>query len=42
MLRKMKYILNRQNLSKIFAMFIRPLLELWDGCTKKDSEKLTA
>jgi len=45
MLRKTKYILNRQTLSKLFTLFISPLLEyaceLWDGCTNLDSEKLT-
>jgi len=44
MLRKMKSILNRQTLSKLFTIFIRSLLEyaceLWDGCTNTDSEKL--
>jgi len=39
----MKYILNRQTLSKLFTTFIRQLLEyaceLWDGWTNIDTEK---
>jgi hypothetical protein len=35
-LRKLKYVLNRRYLSRIYLIFIRPMLEyaceLWDGC----------
>mgnify|MGYP002634107685 CR=1 FL=1 len=43
-LRKLKYILNRNNLNKIYLAYILPLLEyaceLWDGCCVRDSEKI--
>ena len=43
-LRKMKFILDRQTLSKLYCVFIRPLLEyaceLWDGCSRFDTDKL--
>ncbi len=43
-LRKIKYILSRQNLNKIYLSYILPLLEyaceLWDGCTARDTDKI--
>ena len=43
-LRKFKYILNRQTLLKIFKCFILPVLEyaseLWDGCSQFDKQRL--
>lgn len=44
MLRKLKYILKRDSLSKIYLTFIRPIMEysceLWNGCGNELSEKL--
>ena len=43
-LRKLKYILSRQHLNRIYLTFILPLFEyaceLWDGCTDRNAEKL--
>lgn len=43
-LRKLKFILSRQTLSKIYRTFILPILEycceLWDGCTVAEAEIL--
>jgi hypothetical protein len=43
-LRKLKFILNRNNLNKIYAASILPLLEyaceLWDGACSRDADKL--
>ena len=43
MLRKLKYVLNRQTLVKIYKCFIRPVLEyaseLWDGCSQYDKQR---
>jgi hypothetical protein len=43
-LRKLKYALNRHYLSRIYLIFIRPMLEykceLWDGCSQQDSDNL--
>ena len=43
-MRKLKYLLNRNTLNKIYKMFIRPhfeyACELWDGCTIEQIEKL--
>lgn len=43
-LRKFKYTLNREHLSSIYQVCIRPHLEyaseVWDGCTEKYSDKL--
>ena len=43
-LRKLKFILNRNNLSKIYVPYILPLLEyaceLWDGCCSRNAAKL--
>ena len=43
-LRKLKYILSRYNLNKIYQTYILPLLEyaceVWDGCCLRDSDKL--
>ena len=43
-LRKLKFILNRNYLSRIYLTFIRPVMEyaceLWDGCSQQDSDKL--
>ena len=43
-LRKLKYILSRSALNKIYLTFILPLLEyaceLWDGCNESESEQL--
>ena len=43
-LRKLKYLLNRNTLDKIYKMFIRPhfeyACEVWDGCFIEQSNKL--
>jgi hypothetical protein len=43
-LRKLKFILNRNNLSKIYVPYILPLLayacELWDECCSRNADKL--
>lgn len=43
-LRKLKYVLNKNTILKIYTCFIRPVLEyaceLWDGCTIQDKDKL--
>ena len=43
-LRKLKFILNRNNLNKIYVTYILSLLEyaceLWDGCCLRDTDKL--
>ena len=43
-LRKLKYILNRQTLLKIYKCFILPVLEyaseVWDGCSQSDKHRL--
>ena len=43
-LRKLKFILNRNNLSKICVPYILPLLEyaceLWDECCSRNTDKL--
>ncbi|PJE78013.1 hypothetical protein CI610_03058 [invertebrate metagenome] len=43
-LRKLKYILNRHTLYRIYTSYIIPLLEycceVWDGCSLGDSDKL--
>jgi hypothetical protein len=43
-LRKLKFILNRNNLSKIYVPYILPLLEyaceLWDECRPRNADKL--
>lgn len=43
-LRKLKYTLNRNYLSRIYLTFIRPIMEyaceLWSGCSQDDSDKL--
>lgn len=43
-MRKLKYILNKSTLLKIFKCFILPVLEyaceLWDGCSQLDKQKL--
>ena len=43
-LRKLKFILNRNNLSKIYVPYILPLLayacELWDVCLPRNADKL--
>ncbi len=43
-LRKLKYVLNRQNLNRIYLAYILPLLEyaceLWDGCSNFNIYKL--
>ena len=44
-LRKLiEYVLNRHYLSRIYLIFIRPMLEyaceLWDGCSQQDSADL--
>jgi hypothetical protein len=43
-LRKIKFILNRNNLSKIYVPYILPLLEyaceLWDECCPRNADKL--
>jgi hypothetical protein len=43
-LRKLKFILNRNNLSKICVPYILPLLEyaceLWDECCSRNADKL--
>ena len=44
MLRKIKYILDKDLLNKIYLTFIRPTLEyasdLWDNCGVDNSERL--
>ena len=39
-LRKLKYVLNRHYLARIYLIFIRPMLEyaceLWDDCSQQD------
>ena len=43
-LKKLKYVLNRNYLARIYLCFIRPVLEyaceLWDGCSQQDSDNL--
>ena len=43
-MRKLKYILTRNTLSRIYLTFIRPLMEyaceLWDGCSQRESDSL--
>ena len=43
-LRKYKYLLNRQTLLKIYVTFIRPVLEyaseVWDGCSKVEEDNI--
>ena len=43
-LRKLKYILSKETLNKLYCTYIRPLLEyaseVWDGCTITDSDRL--
>ena len=43
-LRKLKYILPRETLNKLYCTYIRPLVEyaseVWDGCTISDSNRL--
>ena len=43
-LRKLKYVLTKTTLSRIYLTFIRPLMEyaceLWDGCSQRDSDSL--
>ncbi|PJE77589.1 hypothetical protein CI610_03484 [invertebrate metagenome] len=43
-LRKLKYLLNRQTLIKIYKSYILPLFEycceVWDGCSLGDADKL--
>ena len=43
-MRKLKFILNRDTLNKIYIVFIRPHLEyaceLWDGCSLDLADKL--
>ena len=43
-LRKLKYILPKETLNKLYCTYIRPLLEyaseVWDGCTITDSNRL--
>ena len=43
-LRKLKYLLSRSALNRIYCTFILPLLEyaceVWDGCSKFDEDKL--
>lgn len=43
-LRKLKYLLSKDSLSKIYCTFILPLLEyaseIWDGCSDSDSYSL--
>lgn len=44
LLKKLKFKLSRNNLSKLYTTFIKPMLEyasvVWDGCSEQDSEKL--
>ena len=44
MIRKLKYMLNRDMLLKIYTIFIRPSLEyasqLWDGCGVSNAYRL--
>jgi len=41
---KLKYLVNRSTLNKIYTIYIRPhfeyACEVWDGCTSEDSDKL--
>ena len=43
-MRKLKYILNKNTLLRIYKCFILPVLEyaceLWDGCTEQDKQRL--
>ena len=43
-LRKLKFILKREILEKIYLTFIRPLLEysckVWDNCSQTDNDRL--
>ena len=43
-LRKLKFILNRNNLDKLYVTYILPLLEyaceIWDGFCSRDADKL--
>ena len=43
-MRKLKYILNRKNLTRIYSTYIRPILEyaceVWDNCTEQDCYRL--
>ena len=43
-LRKVKYLLNRNNILKLYTTFIRPLLEylseVWNNCSEQDSTRL--
>ena len=43
-LRKIKYILPKETLKKLYCTYIRPLLEyaseVWDGCTITDPNRL--
>ena len=44
LLKKLKFTLDRTNLSKMYITFIRPVLEyasvVWDGCNMFDMERL--
>lgn len=44
LLKKLKYKLGREHLSKLYISFIRPTLEyasiVWDGCSVHDADKL--
>jgi hypothetical protein len=41
---KLKYVLNRHYLARIYLIFFRPMFEytceLWDGCSQQDSDNL--
>ena len=43
-LKKLKFVLGRNTLSKMYLTFIRPLLEyaseVWDGCTCQETDML--
>jgi hypothetical protein len=43
-LRKLKFILKREILEKIYLTFIKPLLEysseVWDNCSQTDNDRL--
>ena len=43
-LKKLKYVLNRNYLARIYLTFIRPVMEyaceLWDGCTQQEADNL--
>jgi hypothetical protein len=43
-LSKLKYVLNRHYLARIYLIFIRSMFEyaceLWDGCSQQDSDNL--